>query len=199
MKPERDRQDDNRIRKAGYHRPRNPIVWIDRDPELVRRLRPLAAEKELGLDVETTLDDPPQLCLVQIADRERNYIIDPLAGVDLAPLFRLLRDERIVKVVHYAPFEKGVFSALGVKLRNVFDTFEYSRRLWGKLSRYDHSLAVVCQRELGLKINKMPQKSDWRRRPLTPAQIEYAAFDAELMLVLYDHFRERFGGGLGLS
>ena len=176
-----------------YAQPRNPIIWIDREEDLDRHIKALSDQSVLGLDVETTLEEAPTLCLVQIATREANYLIDPLAVSQLQPVFEIMTDPEIIKVIHYAPFEKGVFSSLGVEIVNIFDTFEISRRLRGVLNRYAHSLAAVCRRELDFKINKRWQKSDWKRRPLQPAQLEYAALDAELMLVLYDHFLKQLG------
>ena len=176
-----------------YTHPQNPIVWIDREEDPDRHIKALSDQSVLGLDVETTLDDPPALCLIQLATRETNYLVDPLAVAELQPVFDLLTDPEIIKVIHYAPFEKAVFSSLGVDIVNIFDTFEISRRLRGEMDRYAHSLAAVCRRELGLKINKRWQKSNWRRRPLLPDQLEYAALDAELMMLLYDHFVGQLG------
>lgn len=56
------------------------------------------------------------------------------------------------------------------------------RRLGG------HSLARVCERELGIELDKSCQTSNWSRRPLNPDQLRYAALDAEVLLALYDRF-----------
>lgn len=169
--------------------PQNPIIWIDNHENMIDALRKIQGEKEIGLDVETTLDDPPRLCTIQIATREKNYVFDALALQDLQPLFRILEDPGTVKIIHYAPFEIGVLGSLGVEIRNVFDTFRASQKLRGKRNRYYHSLAAVCRRELNHSLNKMYQQSDWSRRPLPFEQLQYAALDAEIMLTLYDVFK----------
>jgi len=82
-------------------------------------------------------------------------------------------------------------------LRGVFDTMEESKRLRGAEVLGGHSLAAVCERELGLAIDKAQQTSDWSRRPLEPEQIRYAALDAEVLLALRTalsrHWKSRGG------
>jgi len=168
--------------------PENPIIWIDEEADMIRAARQLGQEKKVGLDVETTLQDPPLLCTVQIATGRTNYVFDALALCDLSPVFRILEDDGIIKIIHYSRFEESVFGNLGVPIRNIFDTFRISRKLRGKRSRYQHSLARVCRRELGRPLDKRYQKSNWMRRPLSPGQLHYAALDAEVMLLLYDVF-----------
>jgi ribonuclease D len=45
---------------------------------------------------------------------------------------------------------------------------------------------MVCERELGVSLDKGEQTSDWGRRPLDAEQIRYAALDAEVLLGLFD-------------
>ena len=48
------------------------------------------------------------------------------------------------------------------------------------------SLESVCRQALGLRLDKLEQKSEWGERPLRPAQLEYAALDAAVLPRLYD-------------
>ena len=48
---------------------------------------------------------------------------------------------------------------------------------------------MVCERELGIALDKSSQTSNWSRRPLNGDQLRYAALDAELLLALHDRFR----------
>jgi ribonuclease D len=49
---------------------------------------------------------------------------------------------------------------------------------------------MVCERELGVVLDKRAQTSNWSCRPLSTDQLEYAALDAEVLLALYDWFRQ---------
>jgi len=165
---------------------RLPQLWIDTDRDLRRAALALDDAALIALDVETTLRDQ-RLCLAQIADRHGVYLIDALAIRDLGPLRSLLGDPRRTVVIHNAPFERRVLGAHDIPIPTVFDTLTWSRRI-RKGAEGGHSLRVVCARELGFWLDKTQQASDWRRRPLSPAQIDYAALDAEVLLPLYDLF-----------
>lgn len=108
-----------------------------------------------------------------------------LAFEDLRVLRELVEDQATMKIVHHAAFERRVFKALGLELVNVFDTLEASRRRHGVDALGGHSLGAVCERELGVTLDKSEQRSNWARRPLTPTQIEYAAADAQVLLALF--------------
>ena len=84
-----------------------------------------------------------------------------------------------------------------ISLANVFDTLVASRRIRGRLAG-GHSLAAVCRRELDKVLDKTQQVSDWTRRPLTDAQVAYAALDVEVLVQLYELF-SRIQPELGFS
>ena len=50
------------------------------------------------------------------------------------------------------------------------------------LKRSEAGLAAVCATRLGTRLDKAEQRSDWGRRPLSPAQRAYAALDAHVLL-----------------
>jgi len=160
--------------------PANEVRYIDDAAGLRAVCAELAARSLIALDVETTLGDQ-ELCLVQLGVPEWSAVIDARALDDLAPLAALLEAESIVKVIHNAAFELDVFGKLNLSIRNIVDTLVVSRRVRGRQLE-GHSLAAVCRRELGLRLDKTPQKSDWTQRPLSPAQLAYAALDVEILL-----------------
>ena len=77
-----------------------------------------------------------------------------------------------------------ILGAAGLLIEGVVDTLLSSRRLRGRDAPGGHSLAAVCERELGLALDKSEQTSNWACRPLSPQQIAYAALDAEVLLRL---------------
>lgn len=160
-----------------------PVRWVATDDALAEAVARLAGARVLGLDVETTLHSRA-LCLIQVASTDAVFVFDALELGDLAPLGALFADERVVKVIHNADFERGVLGRYGMELASVVDTLERSRTLRSQASG-GHSLKAVCARELGIELDKAEQTSDWTRRPLTPRQLAYAALDAEVLIDLY--------------
>jgi ATP-dependent helicase Lhr and Lhr-like helicase len=164
-------------------RPQQALRMIESAEALRALCQELAPQTLIALDVETTLAER-ELCLVQIGVPEYNAIIDVQAIDDLSPLIAVLEAPTIAKVIHNAAFERQVLRQLNLELRNVVDTLAASRRIRGRRPE-GHSLAAVCRRELGLRLDKTPQTSDWTRRPLSQAQLDYAALDVEILLAVH--------------
>lgn len=165
--------------------PRNEVQWIDTPTALRVASEELRAADVVGLDVETALDFGT-LCLIQIATRKRTYLIDPFAVGGLTPLIDVMSGTGPTKVIHNARFERRVLATVGIALDRVFDTLHASRRARGTDILGGHSLAMVCERELGIVLDKSSQTSNWSRRPLDGDQLRYAALDAEVLLALHE-------------
>lgn len=131
----------------------------------------------------------PKLCLVQVASATDSAVIDPLAeGLDLSPLLALLADERTVKVFHAARQDLEIFHNLGVNTKPVFDTQVAAMAAgFGEQIAYDALVRQMLRQE----IDKSSRFTDWSRRPLSPAQYEYALADVTHLAKLYPKLRER--------
>jgi ATP-dependent Lhr-like helicase len=162
-----------------------PLVWVRSEGALAEAVAALMQAEVVGLDVETTLATRA-LCLIQLAGPEATYLVDALEVPDLAALAPLFEREVVTKVIHNASFERGVLGRYGLTLRRVVDTLEVSRRLRGRETAGGHGLKAVVARELGAVMDKTEQTSDWARRPLTEAQVAYAALDAEVLLRVWE-------------
>lgn len=124
-----------------------------------------------------------QLCLVQVATDADCFLVDPLAGLDLAPLHALLGDRRKVKILHAARQDLEVLHVAGGRVpAPVFDT-QVAAALLGFLPQAGY--AELVARQLGHSIDKGQTRTDWSRRPLTPAQLAYAADDVHHLLQLH--------------
>jgi hypothetical protein len=167
--------------------PKNAVEWVDTPAALRAVSEVLAREEVIGLDVETTLDFRT-LCLVQLATLTRTFLVDPFAVGELGPLGAVLSSLHPVKVIHNARFERRVLATIGIELQQVVDTLEASRRMRGVEVPGGHGLGMVCERELGIVLDKSQQTSDWAHRPLSVEQLRYAALDAEVLLALHDCF-----------
>ena len=163
----------------------------------------LSKHAAIGFDSETTSLDPygGRMRLIQLAAPDGFvYIIDldgfaengDAAHVEtLAPLRQLLGAARPVKVAHNAKFDaKWTRRYLGVELGGIFDTLLASQMVSAGNSEDRHGLDAVATRYLDERVDKAEQLSDWSGE-LSPAQLEYAARDAAVMLPLRDKLIER--------
>jgi ribonuclease D len=131
----------------------------------------------------------PQLCLVQIAVGERLAVIDPLTIDDMAPLWKWLADPRRTVAAHSAREElRFCLRAIGLPPHALFDT-QIAAGLIGL--EYPAAYSSLVSRMLNVKLPKGETRTDWRRRPLTRRQIEYALQDVVHLAPLYEKLRQK--------
>lgn len=143
----------------------------------------------VGLDTETYWDAKAgrqQVSLVQVAPPTGPVLVADVLASGVEPLRRLLESPDVKMVAHNARFDESVLREAGVRAGGLIDTLRMSRMA---LALGSHSLASLSEHLFGLPLDKRFQKSNWRRRPLTRAQIEYAALDARIVLLLYEKLR----------
>jgi ribonuclease D len=135
-----------------------------------------------GVAIDTeTLGLVPQrdrLCLVQLSPGDGTADLIQIAPGQSAPenLCRLLADQSLLKIFHYARFDLAVlFNAFGVMPAPVFCTKIASRLTRTYTDR--HGLKDVTRELLDVDLSKQQQSSDWGAPELTEAQMEYAASD----------------------
>lgn len=151
----------------------------------------LATAPVLGFDTEFIGEESyhPKLCLIQIATADRIYLLDPLAIPNLEPFWRLLADPGHVIVVHAGREEVRLCHLWsGLAPANLFD-LQIAAGLVGLPYPMGHG--AIVQELLGLRLNKGETLTDWRRRPLTPAQLHYACDDVRYMVPLWKLLSER--------
>jgi len=128
----------------------------------------------------------PHLCLVQIATTEFIALIDTLAVKTLGPLWDLVADPAIEKVLHAAREDLRLAYFEGAKRLpvGIVDT-QIAAGLIG-LASYPLSYARLVEALMGIKLSKGETRSEWDRRPLTPAQFDYARDDVRYLLPVAD-------------
>jgi ribonuclease D len=161
-------------------------------PELIETpaaLAVLCAELQtqdcIAVDTEFARDRTyfPHIGLIQIAGNSHIACIDPLA-FDVKPLLsELLFNDSTTKVFHSCLQDLEVLElTLGKIPCPLFDT-----QIATALMNEDHqiSYARLVEQELDIKLPKSETRTDWLKRPLTTAQLEYAADDVRYLLSLY--------------
>ena len=126
----------------------------------------------------------PKLCVVQMAGPEDVVVVDALApGLDLAPVFRLMADEGVLKVFHAARQDiEIVWHRAQLIPHPVFDTQVAAMVCgFGEAVSYDQ----LVRRLTGAQIDKSSRFTDWARRPLSERQLDYAASDVTHLREVY--------------
>ena len=121
-------------------------------------------------------------------------MIDALAeGIDLAPFFALMADEKVVKVFHAARQDIEIVWNMAKTIPHpIFDTQVAAMVLgYGDSISYDQ----LVQRITGDTLDKSHRFTDWTRRPLAEAQVTYALSDVthlrDVYLKLSDDLEKR--------
>ena len=120
-----------------------------------------------------------KLCLVQLSFAGSDYVVDPLAGFDLAPLTEALTGKEIV--LQGADFDLRLLKrAMNFNATRVFDTVVAARLLGIRA----FSLAALVERYFSVTLTKGSQKANWAQRPLPKHMEEYAKNDTHYLLPL---------------
>ena len=117
----------------------------------------------------------PKLCLIQIAGPASEACIDPLVGLDLEPVYKLLRDESLLKVFHAGRQDLEIFyNGMGDLPKPVADT-----QVMAMVCGFGDSVSyeTLASRLAKAKIDKSSRFTDWSHRPLTEKQLTYALAD----------------------
>jgi ribonuclease D len=128
----------------------------------------------------------PILCLIQMAAPGVTALIDPLSpDINLAPFFRLMANEAVVKVFHAARQDIEIIVHLGDLVPHpVFDTQVAAMVCgFGDSVSYDQ----LVQRITGARLDKSSRFTDWRHRPLSDKQLDYALADVTHLIDVYKH------------
>ena len=107
---------------------RSPIeapILVDEAGQLEPMMQELRGTAVIALDCEmdSFWSYSGKLCLLQISNGEKEWIVDPLA-VDIRDFGKILADESIVKIFHDAEFDvRQLKRDYNFVIKNIFDTF----------------------------------------------------------------------------
>ncbi|WP_163271435.1 ribonuclease D [Chelativorans alearense] len=128
----------------------------------------------------------PELCLIQMAAPGVTAMVDPLApGMDLTPFFGLMANEKVTKVFHAARQDIEIIYKLGNLIPHpIFDTQVAAMVCgFGDSVSYDQ----LVYRITGEHLDKASRFTDWRHRPLSQKQLDYALADVTHLIPVYEH------------
>src|SRR4051812_46194969 len=156
---------------------------IETDSQLAELLPKLEPVDRVAVDTEADSLHCyfEKLCLIQISIPGKDFLIDPLAPIDLLPLWQSWEGKELI--FHGADYDLRLLRRVGApRPARIFDTM-IAARLSGLL---EFSYAALMERFFDVKIAKASQKANWARRPLSPQMIEYAINDTHHLTALRD-------------
>jgi ribonuclease D len=142
-------------------------------------------EKFLAVDTEFIRDNTyyPYLCLIQIAGVDFAGAIDPLAKLDMSPIWELLLNKNILKVFHSGRQDIEIF----FKLMGEIPTPIYDTQIAAMFCGLGDQIGYegLVNNFLGLSVNKQHQFTNWIQRPLSQSQIDYAVSDVTHLVKIF--------------
>ena len=178
---------------ARHHDPDFPPPTVVTDTEALSALcHRLADEEFVTVDTEFMRERTyyPELCLVQLAGETEVAVVDTVSDrLDLAPLGDLLANPAVTKVFHAARQDVEIFvQRFNAVPTPLFDTQVAAMVAgFGDQVGYDSLVSSLT----GGSIDKAHRFSDWAARPLSAAQMTYAAADVTWLRPVYRRLRAR--------
>jgi ribonuclease D len=161
-------------------------IVIDTDEKLAEFLPGLRAAKWVSLDTEADSLHayPEKLCLIQISIAGEDWLVDPLAEINLNPLLDALNAHELI--MHGAAYDLRLLEKHHEFVPSaIFDTMLAARLLGER----QFGLSALVEKFLGVKLDKGSQKANWAQRPLTERMEKYARLDTHHLKPLTNRLR----------
>ncbi len=165
--------------------------FVARPEELTACCEHLKSCSAIGFDTEFIGEQTfvPQLCLIQVSTPERLFLIDPLSVGALDGFWELIADPGRTVVSHAAREEIRICKrSCGRAPGNMFD-LQIAAGIIGV--GYPMGHGPLIQRLLDVRVNKGETLTDWKKRPLTARQVQYAYDDVRYLLPLWQEISGR--------
>ncbi|WP_299495413.1 ribonuclease D [uncultured Shewanella sp.] len=165
--------------------------YIDNNASLEALVKQYEQADLLVLDTEfvRTRTYYAKLGLIQAYDGKTLALIDPLAVMDLSVFWALLTQPNLIKVLHSCSEDLDVFAHYAqCQPSPLLDS-----QLGASLAGLGHSLgyAKLVENLLSVSLDKGESRTDWLKRPLSRAQLDYAANDVFYLYELYPQLVEK--------
>ena len=169
---------------------------ITKNSELQEFCTKAANSKYITIDTEFLRERTyfSKLCLIQIAvpgdENDSAVLVDNLANnLDLSPIYKLFKNENVVKVFHAARQDVEIFYLdSGIFPYPLFDTQIAAMVCgFGDQVAYETLVKQVAKQTL----DKSSRFTDWSRRPLTEAQKKYALADVTHLRIIYEFLSQK--------
>ena len=165
--------------------------YIDSDETLAQFCAGLGEAPYCAIDTEFIRESTyyAELALIQVGYGDQFGCIDPLAITDFKPFTELLVKPDLVKVFHSSSQDLEIlYQKFGAVPCPVFDT-----QLAAAVLGYNHqiSYADLVQQLCGVTLEKKHTRANWKRRPLSEDELDYAMDDVRYLLSIYEQLHEQ--------
>ncbi len=165
------------------------LLLVDNADTFAGMLDSLKKATRLAVDTESNSLHAyaERVCLIQFSAHQADYLVDPLAGIDISSLNSVFADPQIEKIFHAAEYDILCLKRdYGFKFSNLFDTMQAARILGMEKIGLGNLLLDLY----GIQHPKGLQKADWGRRPLTDEMRLYGRMDTHYLGRLRDTLAE---------
>lgn len=165
------------------------ITYIDTQEQIEQVADQLSSVKRCAVDLEFDRNRYRygfNLCLIQIYDGNKTWLLDPLADIRLDPVYRCFEEPELELVVYSFSEDIRLLHSLNCFPKNISD-LDHALRI---LNYPPASLSKHLELTTGVELPPSSQQSNWFKRPLTEKQQVYAAADVIYLLDLKDHLKE---------
>jgi ribonuclease D len=167
------------------------IGWVATNEQLARLVAALQGSALAAVDTEFVREKTyyPQLCLIQIATRDQVACVDCLAPLDLSPLYAELFRPGFTWVLHSARQDLEVVWQRAQRMPPRLIDTQIAAALTGNAPQM--GLENLLARTLDVTLGESYARTDWSRRPLPTAALEYALDDVRHLLAAWDKLEAR--------
>jgi len=160
--------------------------YLDNASGLQDFCRDIARAESIAFDTEFISEDSyqPDLCLIQVAADGRLAVIDPLAVEDLKPFWDLLSQPTHTTIVHSGREEFRFCVRSGSARPSGWFDVQLAAAFVGL--EYPAAYGTLIHKLIGKSVAKGETRTDWRRRPLSRTQLEYALEDVRHLKPMHD-------------
>ncbi|TET55409.1 MAG: ribonuclease D [Anaerolineales bacterium] len=170
-------------RRPQQRSPAKPPTFVDSAEGLAALVKMLSSQPTVAVDTESNslYVYRERVCLLQFSVPGEDYLVDPLAKIDLAPLGSIFADATQLKIFHAAEYDVMCLKRdFGFSFANLFDTMWAARILgWSRVG-----LANILSETFDVKTSKRFQRYNWGKRPLDSNALAYARLDTHYLIPL---------------
>lgn len=165
-------------------------LWVNSNEQLQAVCETARQQKAVALDTEfiRTRSYYPKLGLIQLFDGQTVSLIDPNDIDDFSPFCALLADNNVAKVLHACSEDLEVFQHRFQQLPEPLVDTQVMAGFLGK--GVSLGFAKLVAHYLEIELDKGASRTDWLARPLSEAQLQYAAADVWYLLPVYQKMQE---------